>query len=181
MLSLVMVDLMDWHCRMHDVRLNSFWYTSVSDMAPATKMTGADQELRTFVHNGLNVFMDVMVNPFASDGGFCASRLLALYASLRIAVLRSLILKRTLYSIVIVMFERAFLNTDFSVMVLLRQSFAVLYRLLRRMIMVLMDLTVYHGNVTFVLGLSDRFILNCRCCSLMHRGIMLAMASTSIC
>lgn len=147
----VVVDLMDWHGRVDDVRFNSL-----------------------LVDDRLNRLVYMMMHMFALDALVLAESLLAFCTSLRVLVSCALVLEATLDFVGVVVFERSSLNWRSLVMVLLGQDLRVVHRLLRGVIVVLVHLTIDSGRRLLVLPTSDSLVLHGRCYCLVDCCVMFA-------
>lgn len=118
--------------------------------------------------------MHVVVNVLASKSTLHLTRLLAVHALSRVSVLCLLLGKSLLHGGIVAVLEAAVLDRDDVVVVLLWQGLTVVHRLLRGVVVVLVDLLVDGGLKLLLLAALNGLVLDCWCDFLVDSGVVVA-------
>jgi hypothetical protein len=137
-LSLILVNFMNWFGSMYNRRLNGI-----------------------FLNDWLNVFVNMVVDVFACDGWGCGGGVLSISNCASVLELSLLSSETLLYMRIISMFDVTVLSFVLAVRVLLWENFAILDRLDRSVVVILVNLAIYGGSDVFVLSARNIFVLNC--------------------
>lgn len=167
MLSGVVVDLVNGHGRVDNVRLNGLC-GRVSGLADISDET---EEL-TLVNDRLDGLMNVVVDVLASDDWSHRAGVLTLNPLRLIAVLALLSCELALDLVAVIVLVRAVLNGDNVVVVLLRHARLILHWLDRGVVVILVNLLVNGRLHVLVLSAVDSLVGDCWCDLLVDGGVM---------
>jgi len=145
----IVMDLMHWHSRVYNVRLNGL-----------------------LLNHRLDILMHVMVDMFARNRRFDAGRTLALDVGLLVLILALLLFQTALHLISIVVLERTVLCRHQIVMMLFGQGLRVVDWLLGGMVVVLVNLLVGGCRCSLVLCPRDILVLYSRINPLVDCSVM---------
>lgn len=155
-LSLIVVDFMNRDGLVHNMRLDGL-----------------------LVDDRLDSLMNVMMHMLASDRSLGTRCALTLDVGLSVTILGTLSIELGL-DISVRVVELPCLRCSFSVVVSFRPDLFVKDRLLGRVIVILMDLTIDRGHHLLMLGTLDVLILDRWCDGLMDSRVMMARLSEEL-
>ena len=118
--------------------------------------------------------VDMVMNVLASNDGSGRARLLGSANGRFVMEASGLLLKASLDGTLVPMVVFPVLNADKIVRVLLGKDLAVLNRLHRGVIVILVDFAVYGGSSLFMPGGLDGLVRNCRSHLFMDGGVVVA-------
>jgi len=157
MLSLVLVDFVNWLGGVYNGRLNG-----------------------VLLDDGLDVLVNVVVNVLACDGWLSTGAVLSLALCASVPEL-SLLSSETFLDVrIVTVLDAAFLNRFLVVFVFFWEDLAVLNGLNGGVVVILVNFTVYCLSDILALGASDILVLDCRIDGLVNGSFVLSIPGEEV-